>query len=245
MLGILWSNYVLTVLDTAITDCPRNPSRFVESLATLAVFSKHSRAGVLVLCISLKYHSVSVSLKNLPTLPEILQHTISLHRLLSHFLHLKCFSPNNELTAYKQQACWWAHNNSLHLYFVFLNKFLFKPNMCTVLFRFTKQSVFCCCKKRLLWSDLDSERWQCPHFRFFFKTPEAIIRYEWRNEAISPSLDRHFSSLSSGWWYWDSGALHINIYRNVINHESKIWLIKTVNGGHYSFWELRMGGIVT
>ena len=31
----------------------------------------------------------------------------------------------NELIAYKQQACWWARNHSLYLYFVF-NKFLFK-----------------------------------------------------------------------------------------------------------------------
>ena len=32
----------------------------------------------------------------------------------------------NELTAYKQQACWWAHDHSLYLYFI-ANKFLFKP----------------------------------------------------------------------------------------------------------------------
>ena len=33
----------------------------------------------------------------------------------------------NELAACKQQACWWAHDHSLYLYFV-LNQFLFKPN---------------------------------------------------------------------------------------------------------------------
>ena len=34
-----------------------------------------------------------------------------------------------ELIACKQQACWWAHNYSLYLYFV-LNKLLFKPKPC-------------------------------------------------------------------------------------------------------------------
>ena len=44
-----------------------------------------------------------------------------------------CFELHiNEFTAYKKQACWWAHDHSLYFYFVW-NKFLCNPFTATLI----------------------------------------------------------------------------------------------------------------
>ena len=92
----------------------------------------------------------------------------------------------NELTAYKQQACWWAHHHSSYLCF-FLNKFLFKPTM-------KQKSVTVLCHVSADWSMARVRHWPW--------TPPT--RYDTNHTFTTPSLARtgHLNTYCNPWQQW-------------------------------------------